>query len=1588
MLSCVLYTVEQGTHTDPVPLHGRMNRLFYACMLGLAVTVVGTADTNNSTSTVQRRRLALDNDCDTDCFQKCDKFGCEFRVKWKKVGDYVEFDVQQDISTLTIISVWNAIGFSQDREMPGASVVMCIYNDLSMEIDIGYNKGHSYEKLRGASSTLKNKHGSVVDFIFTCSFQRRIDPDFPHEASLSQPAYLMVGQGEVGLITDQIYKHDRDPVISELKFDFIHSPDHPTTTYTPDITIKPAPFVLDPDCGKTKGCFRSCDDTGECSFQVTWQEAGDFIDFTMSQNISAPNNYWAALGISDDQNMKNTSVIMCKDFDGKITVELGYTPGYSYETVAKNTSDLVNTSGSLEDGIFNCNFQRRKIITDFNDSFPLIETHYVIVGYGQVINGTPIMHELFPTVSQQKEDFIHVGPEMTTVHPGDITTEPGPIVPDADCGVTKGCFYSCDSNEDCMFQVTWQEAGDFIDFTMSHNISAADNVWIALGISDDTNMKNTSVVMCKEMNGSISVELGYNPGYAYNTVATNTSDLVNTSGSLEDGIFTCRFQRRKIITEFNNTLSLTTRRFVIVANGSISSGLPQKHTTPPAVSSQKEDFINIHPEHTTVNPGEITTQPGPIVPDADCGVTKGCFSECDSNEDCMFQVTWQEAGDFIDFTMSQNISAADNVWIALGISDNTNMKNTSVVMCKEMNGSISVELGYNPGYAYNTVATNTSDLVNTSGSLEDGIFTCRFQRRKIITDFNNAFSLTERRFLIVANGTLSSGIPQKHTTPPKVSLEKEDFINIHPEHTTVNPGEITTQPGPIVPDADCGVTKGCFYSCDSNEDCMFQVTWREAGDFIDFTMSQNISAADNAWIALGISDDTNMKNTSVIMCKEMNGSISVELGYNPGYAYNTIATNTSDLENTSGSLEDGVFTCIFQRRKIITDFNDTFSLIEKRYIIVANGSLVSGIPQKHTTPPTVSSEKEDFINIHPDHTTVNPGEITTQPGPIVPDADCGVTKGCFYSCESNKDCMFEVTWQEAGDFIAFTISQNISAEDNAWIALGISDDTNMKNTSVIMCKEVNGSISVELGYNPGYAYKTMATNTSDLINTDGSHVDGIFKCSFRRRKIIEDFNNTFSLTENRYLIIANGLMSAGIPQKHTTPPVVSPNKENFIHIVPDTTPVNPGDITTQSGSTIVKDPECGKTKGCFSDCKGQTCTCLVTWQSEPKTKTILFEIASVVTPGADDWIAIGLSSNGKMAKSSVMMCILKNDVVSAELGYNNDDPNYQPLSNKTEFLSDMSGSIEGNIMKCVFQRANQVSGALSADSSKIFDLNKQWYLLFAHGLAPSGVPERHKEKPKTSKGKVDFLKSSDTGIGKQESGLVKLHGFLMILAWIILSSSGMLIARYFKPVLHKKVLGKHLWFQVHRACMCTVVVLTSIALIAIFVEVGGYSQISVPDSISYVKVHPVLGIIIVVLMFLNPMMAFFRCDHEHPYRPVFNWLHWGVALIVQFLAGFNISFGFHLDKVNMPENKAVAVMFCYAATFIGMYVAFEITKCIRKRLYKPKPNDESEEFAEDINLVNNDDEEPGYTSFKFIFGFHVIAMLSYGITLMAMLLSG
>lgn len=92
------------------------------------------------------------------------------------------------------------------------------------------------------------------------------------------------------------------------------------------------------------------------------------------------------------------------------------------------------------------------------------------------------------------------------------------------------------------------------------------------------------------------------------------------------------------------------------------------------------------------------------------------------------------------------------------------------------------------------------------------------------------------------------------------------------------------------------------------------------------------------------------------------------------------------------------------------------------------------------------------------------------------------------------------------------------------------------------------------------------------------------------------------------------------------------------------------------------------------------------------------------------------------------------------------------------------------------------------------------------------------------------------------SALLLTHGSLMIVAWIGLTSIGIVMARYFKASWEKrKIFGKDVWFVWHVLCMFLTWALTLIGFILIFVDVGQWNT----------SVHSVMGCVVLALVNLQ-----------------------------------------------------------------------------------------------------------------------------------------
>ncbi|KAK3098917.1 hypothetical protein FSP39_024269 [Pinctada imbricata] len=193
-------------------------------------------------------------------------------------------------------------------------------------------------------------------------------------------------------------------------------------------------------------------------------------------------------------------------------------------------------------------------------------------------------------------------------------------------------------------------------------------------------------------------------------------------------------------------------------------------------------------------------------------------------------------------------------------------------------------------------------------------------------------------------------------------------------------------------------------------------------------------------------------------------------------------------------------------------------------------------------------------------------------------------------------------------------------------------------------------------------------------------------------------------------------------------------------------------LPPSSSVTPATSPQCQKGRGCFkAGCSDGVCDAVVMWNR--KGDFVFFDIISRNQVGQNRWKAIGFSKTGKMADTSVIMCLFGTQV-TAEIGYN-DHYNFEVVKEDSGCLTSISGRNEDGLETCSFRR--RINSTTSPD--KIFTLYEKYYLLL--------------------------------GTGKIEGGS------LMVLAWIFCSSLGIVVARYCKDEWpNSKPWGIKMWFHI------------------------------------------------------------------------------------------------------------------------------------------------------------------------------------------------
>jgi hypothetical protein len=134
--------------------------------------------------------------------------------------------------------------------------------------------------------------------------------------------------------------------------------------------------------------------------------------------------------------------------------------------------------------------------------------------------------------------------------------------------------------------------------------------------------------------------------------------------------------------------------------------------------------------------------------------------------------------------------------------------------------------------------------------------------------------------------------------------------------------------------------------------------------------------------------------------------------------------------------------------------------------------------------------------------------------------------------------------------------------------------------------------------------------------------------------------------------------------------------------------------------------------------------------------------------------------------------------------------------------------------------------------------------------------------------------------------LEQAHGTVMIFAWIIFGSSGILFARYGRS-LHfgdkRKIFGADIWFQMHRSIVILAAVTTLLGLILVFAR-GDNSSVARNRDQNRINAHSAMGVVIAGGTVFQVVIGFGRCAPQSTYRFIFNWIHRSVGILAFLLS--------------------------------------------------------------------------------------------------------
>jgi len=382
--------------------------------------------------------------------------------------------------------------------------------------------------------------------------------------------------------------------------------------------------------------------------------------------------------------------------------------------------------------------------------------------------------------------------------------------------------------------------------------------------------------------------------------------------------------------------------------------------------------------------------------------------------------------------------------------------------------------------------------------------------------------------------------------------------------------------------------------------------------------------------------------------------------------------------------------------------------------------------------------------------------------------------------------------------------------------------------------------------------------------------------------------------------------------------------------------------------------ECGSRKSCYvslktCDVDPKTCNFVLSWDFDGEL--INYELTAI----SNSWVSVVFSQDQYLGDDNLVVCMKEqlSDKVSVIQYYKNASgiELIRLTASENNLINTQASFDLDRLITCKFSRPKESTKKL------ITDLTKPHFIYIERGSLGELIGAKLGERFQPSEYSIDFANSIyvPNTAASPRSWLIKVHAILGIIAWILLGSIGILLARYYKPLWpNHAVYSFRVWFSFHRPLMVFVTLLTLLSLLFALIEME-WKWSSGGNGL----VHAILGIIVIVCSCINPILGALRPKPDSQLRCLYFWCHWLVGTIAYCLAVPCIFIGMDLSKSDIP-NWCAWLLFAWVIFHIIVEIVLEVHYCCTFYRLEGNYNEYNYDYVKNKSLPKKHKNAPGY----------------------------